>query len=73
MVSARGILLLSRREEQVVNMAVEGLTNQEIAGKLGVSAHTVKNHLLRIYEKLGISNRSELSLYATASRERSRR
>jgi DNA-binding NarL/FixJ family response regulator len=72
MVSAKGILLLSRREEQVVNMAVEGLTNQEIAGKLGVSAHTVKNHLLHIYEKLGISNRIELTLYATGNRERSR-
>jgi len=73
MVSARGILLLSRREQQVANMVVEGLTNQEIAGKLGVSAHTVKNHLFRIYEKLGISSRMELNLYATSSRERSRR
>jgi len=73
MVSAKGIPLLSRREEQVVSMVVEGLTNQEIAVKLGVSAHTVKNHLFRIYEKLGISNRIELNLYATSSRERSRR
>ncbi len=72
-VSAKGIPLLSRREEQVVNMVVEGLGNGEIAGKLGVSAHTVKNHLLRIYEKLGISNRMELNLYATGSREKSRR
>ena len=72
MVSAKGIPLLTRREEQVVNMVVEGLSNHEIAGKLGVSAHTVKNHLFRIYEKLGISNRMELNLYATGSRERSR-
>jgi len=73
MVSVKGIPLLSRREEQVAKMVVEGLTNQEIAGKLGVSAHTVKNHLFRIYEKLGISSRMELNLYATSSRERSRR
>jgi DNA-binding NarL/FixJ family response regulator len=71
-VSAKGIPLLSRREEEVANMVVEGLTNQEIAGKLGVSAHTVKNHLFRIYEKLGISSRMELNLYATSNRERSR-
>jgi len=72
-VSAKGIPLLSRREEQVANMVVEGLTNQEIAVKLGVSAHTVKNHLFRIYEKLGISSRMELNLYVTSSRKRSRR
>ena len=71
-VSAKGIPLLSRREEQVANMVVDGLTNQEIAVKLGVSAHTVKNHLFRIYEKLGISSRMELNLYATGNRERSR-
>ncbi len=72
-VSAKGVPLLSRREKQVATMVVDGLTNQEIAGKLDVSAHTVKNHLFRIYEKLGISTRMELNLYATASRERSRR
>jgi DNA-binding NarL/FixJ family response regulator len=38
-----------------------------------VSAHTVKNHLFRIYEKLGISSRMELNLYVTSSRKRSRR
>ncbi len=72
MVSAKGVPLLTRREEQVASMVIEGLTNQEIAGKLGVSPHTVKNHLLRIYEKLGISSRMELNLYATGNRERSR-
>jgi DNA-binding NarL/FixJ family response regulator len=53
-------------------MVVEGLPNHEIAVKLGVSAHTVKNHLFRIYEKLGISSRMELHLYATGSREKLR-
>ena len=72
LVSAKGIPLLTRREEQVVSMVVDGLPNPEIAVKLCVSAHTVKNHLFRIYEKLGISNRMELVLYATGSRERSR-
>jgi DNA-binding NarL/FixJ family response regulator len=72
-VSAKGVALLTPREEQVVGMVVEGLPNQEISVKLGVSSHTVKNHLFRIYEKLGISSRMELVLYASGSRERSRR
>ena len=50
-------------------MAVEGLPSSEIASKLALSAHTVKNHLFRIYEKLGVSNRSEWILYALSSRQ----
>jgi DNA-binding CsgD family transcriptional regulator len=72
LVSAEGIPLLTRREEQVVSMVAKGLTNREVAVKLGLSPHTVKNHLFRIYEKLGISRRMELSVYAGASRETSR-
>jgi DNA-binding CsgD family transcriptional regulator len=68
-VSAKGIPLLTGREEQIVNMVIEGLPNHEIAVKLGVSIHTVKNHLFRVYEKLGVSNRVELVLYAQSSRE----
>lgn len=71
-VSAKGTPLLTKREEQIVNMLIEGLPNREIAAKLGVSAHTVKNHLFHIYEKLGVSNRVELILYATSTREASR-
>ena len=70
MVSTKGLSLLTKREEQIVNMAVEGLPNREIALKLGVSAHTVKNHLFQAYEKLGISNRAELGLYAQSGRDR---
>jgi DNA-binding NarL/FixJ family response regulator len=69
-VDAKGIALLTKREAQVVSMAVEGLPNHEIAVKLAMSEHTVKNHLFRIYEKLGISNRVELILYVIGSRER---
>lgn len=67
-VSATGAPLLSKREEQIVRMVVDGMTNAEIRSQLGVSAHTVKNHLYHIYNKLGISNRAELLLYAFASR-----
>jgi len=71
-VSAKGIPLLTEREEQIAHMVAEGLSNLEISSKLGVTAHTVKNHLFRIYEKLGISNRVELVLYALSRREGSR-
>ena len=68
-VSAKGLSLLTQRQEQIVNMVIEGLPNPEIAEKLDLSAHTVKNYLFRIYEKLGISNRTELILYAQSSRQ----
>ena len=68
-VSAKGIPLLTKREEQIVYLVAEGLPNLEISAKLGVSEHTVKNHLFRIYEKLGISNRVELVLYALSKRQ----
>jgi len=71
-VSAKGIPLLTKREGQIVHMVAEGLPNPEISSKLSVSEHTVKNHLFRIYEKLGISNRVELVLYALSRREGSR-
>jgi DNA-binding NarL/FixJ family response regulator len=71
-VSAKGIPLLTEREAQIVRMVAEGLPNLEISSKLGMSPHTVKNHLFRIYEKLGISNRVELVLYALSSRDGSR-
>jgi DNA-binding NarL/FixJ family response regulator len=69
MVSAKGFPLLTKREEQIVNMVIDGLPNHEIAAKLGLSAHTVKNHLFHVYEKLGISNRAELGLYAQSGRD----
>ena len=56
--------LLSRREQEVVHNVGAGLTNHEIAERLGLSDHTVKNYLFRIFEKLGISSRVELVLHA---------
>ena len=71
-VSAKGIPLLTPREDQIAHMVAEGLPNHEISSKLVVSLHTVKNHLYRIYRKLGISNRVELVLYALRSGDGSR-
>ena len=55
--------MLTQREEAIVSLVAEGLKNREIAETLKLSEHTVKNHLFRVFEKLGISNRAELILY----------
>ncbi len=52
--------LLSQREQEVVRSLAEGLSNREIAQRLDLSPHTVKNYLFRIFEKLGASSRLEL-------------
>jgi DNA-binding NarL/FixJ family response regulator len=57
---------LTRREESVVRLVVQGMVNREIAHQLHLSEHTIKNYLFRIFDKLGVSNRVELALYAVA-------
>lgn len=59
----KGNLLLTKREQEIVALVAEGMKNREIASALNVSEHTVKNHLFRIFERLGISSRAELILY----------
>jgi two-component system nitrate/nitrite response regulator NarL len=61
-----GVELLSARERQVIEYLASGRTNQEIAESLGLSRHTIKNYLFRIFDKLGVSSRTEL-LYLTMS------
>jgi len=63
-VNANGRNLLTPREEQVVALVAEGLGNRHIATELNLSEHTVKKYLFRIFEKLGVSTRVELVLYA---------
>jgi DNA-binding NarL/FixJ family response regulator len=62
--NARGEGLLTPREDQVVRLVAEGIGNREVALQLGVKENTIKKSLLRIYDKLGVSNRVELVLYA---------
>jgi DNA-binding NarL/FixJ family response regulator len=62
--NSRGHRLLTPREEQVVALVAEGLGNRQIARDLKLSEHTVKKYLFRIFEKLGVSTRVELVLYA---------
>jgi len=68
-VNATGRSLLTPREEQVVALVADGLTNREVAAELGLSEHTIKKYLLRIFDKLGISSRVELVLYAMSHGE----
>lgn len=63
-VNAIGKDLLTPREEQVVALVAEGMGNRQIARELNLSEHTVKKYLFRIFEKLGVSTRVELVLYA---------
>jgi DNA-binding NarL/FixJ family response regulator len=72
LVSASGRSLLTPREEQVVALVADGLSNREVAGELGLSEHTIKKYLLRIFDKLGISTRVELVLYAVSHGENRR-
>ena len=56
---------LTPRELDVVSAIVAGCTNREIAQKFSLSEQTVKHHLTSIFDKLGVSTRLELALFAT--------
>jgi two-component system nitrate/nitrite response regulator NarL len=66
MVNACGVNLLTPRQEQVVALVADGLSNREVARELGLSEHTVKKYVFHIFDKLGISSRVELALYAVS-------
>jgi DNA-binding NarL/FixJ family response regulator len=66
MVNTQGTKLLTAREEQVVALVADGFSNREVAGELGLSEHTVKKYVFHIFDKLGISSRVELVLYAVS-------
>jgi two-component system nitrate/nitrite response regulator NarP len=65
-----GLASLSARERAVVGLVAQGLRNKEIAAELNITEGTVKVYLHRIYEKVGVSNRTELALYARDSAEK---
>src|ERR1700690_314648 len=65
-IDAQGVSLLTEREQAVVECVAEGLTTHEIAQRLQLSKHTVKNYLTRIFDKLGVSNRMELLFFVLA-------
>src|SRR5208283_851527 len=55
---------LSSREREIVALVAQGYKNKEMAEKMFISEQTVKNHLHNIFDKLGVSDRLELALYA---------
>jgi len=63
-VNSKGLKLLTPREEQVVALVADGLSNRETARELSLSENTIKKYLFRIFDKLGISSRVELVLFA---------
>ncbi len=69
MFDARAEAILSKREQEVVRCVAEGLSNREIAGRLRLTEHTVKNYLFRIFDKLGVSSRVEVVLYVFRMRK----
>ena len=61
--TATGHLILSPREQQVLEKVVEGLSSKQIGEQLDVSLHTVDNHRRNIIQKLGLSGRNALERY----------
>jgi DNA-binding NarL/FixJ family response regulator len=67
---SNGTKLLTKRERDVARLVSEGLTNRGISKQLGLSEHTVRNYLLKVFDKLGVSTRVELVLYCLQERQR---
>lgn len=67
-VNAEGFRSLTTREKEIIQSLAEGLTNREIAERLRLSQHTVKNYLFQIFDKVGVSSRVEL-LFMTLSQQ----
>ena len=60
--------LVTKREQQVLDLLGEGLVNKQIAGRLHISACTVKYHLRRLAAKLALAHGTRTELLATAFR-----
>ncbi|MFP4311288.1 MAG: response regulator transcription factor [Nitriliruptoraceae bacterium] len=58
--------VLTPAERRILDHVARGLTNQQVATRLGVSARTVANHLYRSYQKLGVASRTEAALLVAA-------
>ena len=57
------LAVLTSRENQILKLIADGLTNREISDTLRISESTVENHVHHIYEKLEISNRAKAVAY----------
>jgi len=54
---------LTEREKEIADGIAEGLSNRDVASRLNLSEHTVRNYLQHVFDKLGVSSRTELALY----------
>lgn len=73
-VEAKSGVELTAREEEVLQMVTDGLPNKSIARRLGISERTVKAHLTHIFQRVGVSDRTQAALWATRrASERGRR
>jgi DNA-binding NarL/FixJ family response regulator len=54
------------RQRHVIELVAEGLTNRDVAKAMGITPRVVRNYLVRIYDKVGLSNRLELALWYEA-------
>jgi ArsR family metal-binding transcriptional regulator/DNA-binding CsgD family transcriptional regulator len=59
---------LTDREKQVLRLVAEGATNVEISEALSISPHTVKSHVVHIFNKLGVNDRTQAAVWATRYR-----
>jgi non-specific serine/threonine protein kinase len=61
---------LTRREREVADLLAQGLTNRQLADRLVIAERTAENHVQHILVKLGLSNRSQLAVWAATRDER---
>ena len=54
--------ILTRRETEVMDLVSKGMLNKHIASELGVKEETIKNHLVSVYDKFNVSNRTQATL-----------
>jgi DNA-binding CsgD family transcriptional regulator/ArsR family metal-binding transcriptional regulator len=59
---------LTNREIEVLKLIAEGYTNNEISGMLFISPHTVKSHMINIFNKLGVNDRTQAAVLATRNK-----
>jgi two-component system nitrate/nitrite response regulator NarL len=67
-----GMARLTPREAEVVHLLADGLSTRDISQRLALTEHTIRNYLSTIYDKLGVSSRVELALYAVAREDLNR-
>lgn len=63
-IKERSLEALSKKENEVVNLLLQGLDDREISDKLFISDKTVRNHISNILQKVGLKNRTQLVLWA---------